>query len=62
MSSRQRPPKCSAGRDFRRVRHGAFRLGGESRRLAQVKQGKVLAHEEVGVRLERKITEKQSRP
>jgi predicted transcriptional regulator len=30
--------------------------------LAQIKRGKVLSHEEVGARLEKRLTEKQPRP
>ena len=46
----------------RLVDYDEWLIGEVEKGLTQVKQGKVLAHEEVGTRLERKLTEKQSRP
>jgi predicted transcriptional regulator len=46
----------------RLVDYDEWFIGEVEKGLNQVKQGKVLTHEEVGARLERKLTEKQFRP
>jgi predicted transcriptional regulator len=46
----------------RLVDYDEWFIGEVEKGLTQLKQGKVLTHEEVGARLERKLTEKRSRP